>query len=67
MIRVADTGKCPLSEKIYELSVETNEIFRYIRVSVEKGSTVHFHPADSRSHANKTINGRRRSSMKTTV
>ena len=52
MIRVEDTGKCPLSEKIYELSVETTEIFRDIRVSVERGSTVHFHPADSRSHAN---------------
>ena len=37
-----------LSEKIYELFVETNDIFRYIKgarikpVSEERGSTVHF-------------------------
>ena len=67
MIRVADSGKYLLSDKIYELFVETNEIFRYVRVSVERGSTADFHPADSRSHANKTINARRRSSLKTTV
>ena len=45
------TGKCSLSEKIYELFVETAKIFLYMHegvhinlVSVERGSTVHFHP-----------------------
>ena len=40
-----NTEKCPLSylrglilEKIYHLSVGKNEIFRYIRVSVEEGA-----------------------------
>ena len=28
VIRGADTGKCSLSEKIYELFVETNETFQ---------------------------------------
>ena len=73
MIRGAGTGKCPLSEKIYELFIETNGIFRYIKgariklVSEERGSTVHFHPADSCSDVNRTINVRRRFSLQTTV
>ena len=59
MIRGAGTGKCPLSEIIYELFVQTNDIFRYIKgariklVSEERGSTVHFHLADSYSDVNR--------------
>ena len=73
MIRSAGTGKCPLSEKIYELFVKTNDIFRFTKgariklVSEEKGSTLHFHPADSCADVNRTINVRRRSSLQTTV
>ena len=61
----AGTGKCPLSEKKYELFVERNDIFRHIKgarikmVSELRGCTVHFHPADSCSDVNRTINVRR--------
>lgn len=35
VIRGADTGKCSLSEKIYELFVETNEIVCYKGVRIK--------------------------------
>ena len=73
MIRSAGTGKRPLSEKIYEIIVGTNDSFPCIKsagiklVSKERGSTVLFHPEDSCSDVNRTINVRRRSSLQTTV
>ena len=73
VIRGADTGKCSLSEKMYTsfLSRQT-KLFRYKGVRIKlvcvgRGSIADFHPADSRSDVNKTINARRRSSLKTTV